>query len=56
MRAKLHYHEPKPDKYPDKYAHHLLFTYYPFRNEDNLKLDESYFAKLLQSGVLDINN
>ena len=56
VRAILCYHEPNPDKYPQKYAHHLLFTFYPFRNEDNLKLDGSYFAKLQQSGVLDIIN
>ena len=39
VRAILHYHEPNPDKYPEKYAHHLLFTFYPFHNEDNLELD-----------------
>ena len=56
VRAKLGYHEPNRDKYPEKYTHHLLFTFYPFRNEDNLKLDGSYFAKLQQSGVLDTIN
>ena len=56
VRAILRYHEPDPDKYPEKYAHHLLFTFYPFCNEDNLKLDGRYLAKLQQSGVLDIIN
>ena len=54
VRAILRYHEPNPDKYSEKYVHHLLFTFYPFRNEDNLKLDGRYFAKLQRSGVLDI--
>ena len=56
LRVILRYHEPNPDKYPEKYAHRLLFTFYPFRNEDNLKLDGCCFAKLKQSGVLDIIN
>ena len=54
-RALLLYHEPNPDKYPEKYAHHLRFTFCPFRNEGNFRLDGSYFAKLQQSGFLDIN-
>ena len=56
VRVILRYHEPNPDIYPEKYAHRLLFTFYPFRNEDNLKLDGCCFAKLKQSGVLDIIN
>ena len=52
----IHYHEPNQYKYPKKYAHHLLFTFYPFCNEYNSKLDGSYFAKLKQSSVLDIIN
>ena len=56
VRAILRYHEPNPGKYSKKYANHLLFTFYPFCNEDNLKLDGSYFAKLQQSGVLDTIN
>ena len=56
VRTILHYHEPNQYKYPKKYAHHLLFTFYPFCNECNSKLDGSYFAKLKQSSVLDIIN
>ena len=26
-------------KYPKRYYHHLLFMYYPFRNEQHLKAD-----------------
>ena len=52
----LRYYEPNSHKYPEKYAHLLLFTFYPFRNEGNLKLHGSYFAKLQQSGVSDIIN
>ena len=56
VRAILRYHEHNPDRYSEKYAHHLLFTFYPFRNEGNLKLHGNYFAKLQQSSVLDIIN
>ena len=30
IRAVLRYHVPNRHKYPEKYAHHLLFMYYPF--------------------------
>ena len=52
----LHDHKRNQNKYPEKYVHHLLFTFHPFCNEDNSKLDGSYFAKLQQSDVLDIIN
>ena len=54
--AILYYHKPNPDKYPEKYAHPLLFRFYQFLNEGNLKLVGIYFVKLRQSGVRDIIN
>ena len=32
----LRYHVPSKDRYPQKFAHHLLFMFYPFRSEDEL--------------------
>lgn len=31
----LRYHVPSKLKKPEAYAHHLLFMFYPFRNEDD---------------------
>ena len=37
----LRYHVPSKDKKPEQYAHHLLFMFYPFRNEEELKSSPS---------------
>ena len=37
VKAILRYHVPNQNKRPDEYAHHLLFMYYPFRNEEELR-------------------
>ena len=40
-----------------QYARHLLFTFYPFRDEAYLKfppITEKYVAKLQELGVMDI--
>ena len=39
---------------PEKYAHHLLVLYYPFRKESDLQLDGSYCKKLSDSNVANI--
>ena len=46
------YHVPNKNKYPEAYAHHLLFMFYPFRGEEQLKAGELllYSAKLLEVG------
>ena len=56
MRDILRYHKPNPDKYPEKCAHHILFTFYSFCNENNSKFEGSYFPKLQQSSGLDVVN
>ena len=55
IRAVLRYHVPNRHKYPEKYAHHLLFMYCPFRSETEL-LNDTYLEKLSQPGVLDTVN
>ena len=58
VKAVLRYYVPNRYKYPEKYAHHLLFMFYPFHNEENLKSNDSgtFSEKLQESGVLDIVN
>ena len=36
VKAVLRYHVPNQHKRPEEYAHHILFMYYPFRNEVEL--------------------
>ena len=54
----LRYHVPNKQKDPEAYAHHLLFMFYPFRSEKQLKAGEplSYSAKLLEAGVINVFN
>ena len=52
----LKYHVPNQHTHPEEYAHHLLFMYFPFRNEHELKLNNSYADKLNSSNVLEIIN
>ena len=58
VKAVLHYHIPNRYKCPEKYAHHLLFMFFPFRSEENLKSNISgmYTEKLREPGVLDTVN
>ena len=59
VRGVLRYHQPNPQKYIEQYAHHLLFTFYPLRDEAYLKfppMTKTYFGKLQEPGVMDIIN
>ena len=51
----LQYHVPHKDLKPEEYAHHMLFMYFPFRNEADLKLG-TYANKLSDTSVLEIVN
>ena len=46
----LRYHVPNRDKDPEAYAHNLLFMFYPFPSEEQLK------AGLLEAGVINVIN
>ena len=37
VKAVLRYHQPSLTKYIEQYEHHLLFSFYPFRDEEQLK-------------------
>ena len=43
---------------PEEYAHHMLFMYYPFRNENDLKSGNRarYSSKLRESNVISLVN
>ena len=59
MKAVLRYQQRSPTKHIEKYAHHLLFSFYPFRDEEQLKSPPfigSYVMKLQEPGVMDIIN
>ena len=44
MKAVVRYHTPNKTKEPEKYFHHLLTLYYPWRNEDTLVGSEQTYA------------
>ena len=52
----LKYPVPNQDTHPEEHAYHVLFMYFPFRNENELKLNNSYAEKLNLSNVLEIIN
>ncbi|XP_066911767.1 uncharacterized protein [Clytia hemisphaerica] len=53
VRKVLRTYTPNRHLYPEKYAHHLLMLFYPFRKEEDLKLDGSYMLKLSSPDVLE---
>ena len=53
VKAVLRYHVPNPHKNPEKYAHHILFMFYPFRNELELKSSSSEtYAETLNDPIV----
>ena len=49
-KAVIRYHTPNKTKEPEKYFHHLLMLYYPWRKEDNLiGSDETYASKFYEA-------
>ena len=51
-RQVLRYHVPNKHLRPEKFAQYLLFMFYPFRDENPLKVNNSYCQKLDEEGVL----
>ena len=58
MKGVLRYYQPSPHKNVEQYAHHLLFAFYPFHHEEELKytVTGSDFAKIKEATVLNIIN
>ena len=59
VKVVLRYHQPSPIKHIEQYAHHLLFSFYSFWDEEQLKSPpfmDSYVTELQEPGVMDIIN
>ena len=59
VRAVLRYHVQNPERNPEQYGHHVLFSFYLLRDEGNLKhppISENYLAKLQQPEILNVVN
>ena len=58
VKAVLRYHTPNREKHPEKYAHHVLFMFYPFRKESDLFGSNSgtYVETLTEQQVRDMVN
>jgi len=53
----LRYYTPSKHKSPEKFAHHMLMLFYPFRSEENdLKTSGSYVLKLNEPEINEIVN
>ena len=52
IKAVVRYHTPNKKKEPEKYFHHLLMLYYPWREESNLlSNDNTYVSKFYEPHV-----
>ena len=58
VRAVVRFHTPNKTKEPEKFFHHLLMLYFPWRDEvaDLTGTDQTYASKLLESNVQHILN
>ena len=54
----LQYYVPNKEISPEERAHHMLFMYYPFRNEKELLSGDAptYVSKLSEPGVIEVVN
>ena len=51
-KVALKYHKPNRNIDLEKYSHSLVILFYPFTNENDLMLDESFAAKVSKANVL----
>ena len=52
----LKYHTLDKHTHPEEYAHHMLFMYFPLRDENELKYSNSFNEKLTSPDVLETVN
>ena len=50
----LQYHVLSKERYPEEYTNHILFVYFPFRDEEELKYNNSNSNKLDRPSVIEI--
>ena len=49
VKAVIRYHTPNKTKEPERYFHHLLMLYYPWRKESDLiAADQSYVQEVVE--------
>ena len=55
VKAVMRYHTPNKSKEPEKYFHHLLMLYFPWRNENELLgTDQTYVSKFYEPDIQSI--
>ncbi len=55
IKAVIRYHTPNKRKEPEKYFHHLLMLYFPWRNEQELfGKDHTYISKFYEPDVQEV--
>jgi hypothetical protein len=55
IKAVIRYHTPNKRKEPEKYFHHLLMLYFPWRNEQELfGEDHTYISKFYEPDVQEV--
>ena len=55
IKAVIRYHTPNKRKEPEKYFHHLLMLYFPWRNEQELfGEDQTYISKFYDPDVQEV--
>ena len=55
IKAVIRYHTPSKRKEPEKYFHHLLMLYFPWRNEQELfGEDQTYISKFYEQDVQEV--
>ena len=52
----LKYHVPNKHTHPEEYAYHMLFMFFPFRDENELKYSNSYNENLSLPNILETVN
>ena len=52
----LRYYKPNKELHPEKYAHHMLMLFYPFRREDELISNGKFTEKLAEADVVAVVN
>ena len=55
IKAVIRYHTPNKRKEPEKYFHHLLMLYFPWRNEQEFfGEDQTYISKFYEPDVQEV--
>ena len=50
----LQYRVLSKERYREKYIHHMLFMYFPFRDEEELKCNNSYSNELNRPSAIEV--